>query len=133
MKSSSARGSADRAGRAGPRFADAVYRIVRRIPAGRVATYGQIAAALGRPRAARVVGTAMRHCPADLPWHRVVNAAGRISRRARVASMLTQRIRLEQEGVRIRGGRVALGRHRWRERGPVSLGKEAGIAGGWRG
>ena len=42
----------------------------------------------------------MRHCPADLPWHRVVNASGGISLRANVGSMLTQRLLLEQEGVR---------------------------------
>lgn len=95
-------------------FGDAVYRVVRRIPPGRVATYGQIAALLDRPRAARAVGGAMRSCPAGLPWYRVVNAAGGISRRPRPAGMLTQRIRLAQEGVAFRRGRVVLARHRWR-------------------
>ena len=94
-------------------FADAVYRLVRRVPRGRVATYGQIAALLDRPRAARAVGGAMRECPADIPWHRIVNAQGGISRRRRASSMLTQRILLEQEGVRFRRGRVWLGDHRW--------------------
>lgn len=98
-------------------FRDAVYRLVRRIPRGRVATYGQIAALLGRPRAGRAVGAAMRVCPTGLPWHRVVNAAGGISRRSRFAGMLTQRIRLEQEGVTFRRGRVMLVRHRWRRKG----------------
>jgi len=98
-------------------FRDAVYRVVRRIPRGRVATYGQIAALLGRPRAARAVGGAMRSCPDGLPWYRVVNAAGGISRRPRPAGMLTQRIRLEQEGVAFRRGRVVLARHRWRAHG----------------
>ena len=60
-------------------FDTAVYRLVRRIPVGSVATYGQIAARLGRPRGARAVGRAMSHCPADVPWHRVVNASGGIS------------------------------------------------------
>jgi methylated-DNA-protein-cysteine methyltransferase-like protein len=68
---------------------------------------------LGAPRSARAVGAAMRRCPDDVPWHRVVNARGAISRRARAASMLTQRIRLEQEGVPIRRGRVMLERCRW--------------------
>ena len=76
-------------------------------------TYGQIAAILGWPRAARAVGQAMRHCPADVPWHRVVNAQGGISRRSRMTGMVTQRIRLEQEGVVFRRGRVVLRRFRW--------------------
>ncbi|HEY3185913.1 MAG TPA: MGMT family protein [Solirubrobacteraceae bacterium] len=96
------------------RFAPAVWRCVRRIPRGRVATYGQIATLLGRPRAARAVGTAMHDCPGDVPWHRVVNASGGISRRARMDSMLTQRMLLLREGVMLRNGRVPLARHRWR-------------------
>jgi len=90
-----------------------VYALVRRIPPGRMATYGQVAALLGRPRAARAVGGAMRRCPADVPWHRVVNAQGRISRRKRAASMVTQRLMLEREGVTMRRGRVDLARHAW--------------------
>src|SRR5262249_10150760 len=79
-------------------FHAAVYRLVRRVPRGRVVTYGQVATLLGYPRAARAVGQAMRHCPPSLPWHRVVNARGGISVRGNVGSMLTQRILLEQEG-----------------------------------
>ena len=79
-------------------------------------TYGQVAAWLGAPRAARAVGGAMRRCPDDVPWHRVVNAQGSISRRSRTASMMTQRIRLEQEGVVFRRGRVVLARFRWQAR-----------------
>jgi methylated-DNA-protein-cysteine methyltransferase-like protein len=90
-----------------------VWRLVRRIPRGRVATYGQIAALLGRPRAARAVGRAMHDCPDDVPWHRVVNASGGISRRARMDSMLTQRMLLIREGIMLRHGRVPLARHRW--------------------
>jgi methylated-DNA-protein-cysteine methyltransferase-like protein len=96
-------------------FARAVWRLVRRIPRGRVATYGQIAALLGRPRAARAVGGAMRNCPGDVPWHRVVNASGGISRRARMESMLTQRMLLIREGIPLRGGRISLRRYRWLE------------------
>jgi hypothetical protein len=55
----------------------------------------------------------MRRCPPGVPWHRVVNAAGRISRRKRAASMLTQRMLLEREGVFLKRGRVDLGRHGW--------------------
>jgi methylated-DNA-protein-cysteine methyltransferase related protein len=90
-----------------------VHRLVRRIPRGRVATYGQLAAMLGVPRAARAVGTVMARCPADLPWHRVVNARGAISPRRRMSGMLTQRIRLAQEGVPLTRGRVRLDRCRW--------------------
>jgi methylated-DNA-protein-cysteine methyltransferase-like protein len=90
-----------------------VYRLVRRVPRGTVVTYGQIAVMLGAPRSARAVGGAMGRCPDDVPWHRVVNAQGGISRRRRLGSVLTQRIRLEQEGVRLRRGRVVLTRFRW--------------------
>jgi methylated-DNA-protein-cysteine methyltransferase-like protein len=99
------------------RFQAAVHAIVRRIPAGRVATYGQVAALAGRPRAARAVGGAMRRCPDGVPWHRVVNAQGGVSLRRRVSGMVTQRIRLEQEGVRFRRGRIPLDRYRWRNGG----------------
>ncbi|OGK98231.1 MAG: hypothetical protein A3E31_08725 [Candidatus Rokubacteria bacterium RIFCSPHIGHO2_12_FULL_73_22] len=110
-------------------FRAEVFRLVRRIPRGRVATYGQIAALLGRPRAARAVGQALRGAPGGLPWHRVVNARGGISRRARLAGMLTQRIRLEQEGVALRRGRVSLGAHAWRGRGRLAT--RGGLACGW--
>jgi methylated-DNA-protein-cysteine methyltransferase-like protein len=93
----------------------AVYRLVRRIPRGAVLSYGEIAAGVGRPGRARAVGHAMRVAPADIPWHRVVNAQGGISARARASGMVTQRIRLEQEGVAFRSGRVVMARHRWRE------------------
>lgn len=102
-------------------FAAAVHRLVRRIPRGRVMTYGEIAARLGRPRGARAVGHVMRHCSPDLPWHRVVNARGGISVRARMSGMVTQRIRLEQEGVVFRGGRVPLRRYAWLAVGRSSL------------
>lgn len=96
------------------RFATAVWRLVRKIPRGRVATYGQLAAWLGRPRAARAVGQALRDCPEMLPWHRVVNASGGISPRAQMSSVLTQRLRLEAEGVALKRGRVPLRRYGWR-------------------
>jgi methylated-DNA-protein-cysteine methyltransferase related protein len=95
------------------RFHAAVYRLVERIPRGQVATYGQIAALLGYPRAARAVGQAMKRVPPHLPWHRVVNAHGGISLRSNVGSMLTQRLLLEQEGVTVRRGRIRLREHRW--------------------
>ncbi len=96
-------------------FDRAVYRLVREIPRGRVVSYGQIAALLGSPRAARAVGYAMKRCPqgSAVPWHRVLNARGGISLRANVSSMLTQRILLEREGVSLRKGRVDLKLYRW--------------------
>lgn len=107
-------------------LARAVYGLLRQIPRGQVATYGQIADLLGSPRAARAVGRAMRHCPPGVPWHRVVNARGGISLRGNVASMLTQRVLLEQEGVAVRRGRLRLDRHRWRgPRGRRGLGLAA--------
>ncbi len=97
-----------------------IYRIVRRIPPGRVASYGDIAA-LCRPEvSARVVGWALAVCPPDVPWHRVVNREGRltIGRRALWLQHL-QRDLLREEGVSFCAeDRVALGAHRWRpERG----------------
>ena len=95
-------------------FHRAVYRLVGEVPRGRVATYGQIAALLGYPRAARAVGQAMKHCPPGVAWHRIVNARGGISLRADMASMLTQRMLLEREGVAVRHGRTRLERFQWR-------------------
>jgi methylated-DNA-protein-cysteine methyltransferase-like protein len=91
-----------------------IYAVVRYIPRGRVATYGQIAELAGLGRAARLVGYAMHRCPKALPWHRVINAAGRISLPAGSTAALTQRRRLEAEGVVFFGGRVDLDRYRWR-------------------
>ena len=56
-----------------------MYEIVEQIPYGKVISYGEIAKLLGRPRAAREVGWAMRHCPDGLPWQRVVMADGSIA------------------------------------------------------
>ncbi len=91
-----------------------VYREVRRIPAGRVTTYGAIARRLGISNA-RQVGAALRAIApgSPLPWHRVVGAGGAI--RLRGHGALTQRLRLEREGVSFRSrGRVDLRRFTWR-------------------
>ena len=94
-------------------FDRAVFHLVGQIPRGKVATYGQLAALLGYPRASRAVGYAMKRCPHDIPWQRVVNARGGSSLRANVSGMITQRVRLEQEGIPFRRGRVDLSRYRW--------------------
>ena len=95
-----------------------IYAVVRRIPRGRVATYGQVAALAGRSRHARLVGYALHALPdrTTVPWHRVVNAKGQISlRRTSPAAGVTQRLLLEREGVRFDArGRVSLDRFRWR-------------------
>ena len=94
-------------------FYTLVLRWVRMIPHGQVATYGQIAALAGRARAARAVGRVMRGCPPGVPWHRVINHQGGISKRANASGMLTQRVLLLGEGIRLRRGRVPLDRYRW--------------------
>lgn len=92
-----------------------VYALVRRVPRGRVVTYGQIAHALGAPRAARTVGWAMRGCPDDVPWQRVVNARGEISLRP-TSGYHEQRARLRAEGVRFnRAGRIDLDKYGWKK------------------
>ena len=96
-------------------FFQRVYQVVRRIPVGRVATYGQIARLLGEPHAARSVGWAMSaSSDPDVPWHRVLNAQGRISAAERRAESGLQRALLEEEGVVFdRDGRVDLALFRW--------------------
>jgi methylated-DNA-protein-cysteine methyltransferase-like protein len=93
---------------------------VRRIPRGRVATYGQIAQLAGLGRQARLVGYAMSALPRGtrVPWHRVINAQGAISaRRGDPTGALDQRLLLEAEGVRFDPrGRVSLERYGWSPR-----------------
>ena len=94
-----------------------IYAVVRRIPRGRVATYGQIADLAGLPGHARQVGYALHALPDStaVPWHRVLNAAGAVSPRAVPGAQLTQRQLLEREGVPFDlRGRVPLERVRWR-------------------
>ncbi len=98
------------------RFYEAVYRLVREIPQGRVMTYGQIAAILGCPRAARAVGYAMRAAGprGDVPWHRVINSRGGISAHSEVERPILQRMLLEAEGIRFDASETCdLTRYRW--------------------
>lgn len=92
-----------------------IYALVRKIPRGKVATYGQIARALGMPRGARTVGWALRACEKNIPWQRVVNAHGKISLRP-TAGFQTQRARLRAEGVRFdRSGKINLKKYGWQK------------------
>ena len=96
-----------------------IYSVVRRIPRGRVATYGQVASLAGLAGHARQVGYALNALPdaTAVPWHRVVNAAGRISVRAAPGGELVQQLLLEKEGVRLDArGRIPLDRLRWQPR-----------------
>lgn len=97
-----------------------IHAVVRRIPRGRVATYGQVAALAGLPRQARLVGYALHSLPSStaVPWHRVINARGMISTRSSGSPSLSQRLLLEREGVRFDlRGRVSLSRFQWKPSG----------------
>jgi methylated-DNA-protein-cysteine methyltransferase-like protein len=90
-----------------------LYALVKRIPKGRVTTYGQLARAIRLPGGARAAGRAMAACPRGqaIPWHRVVAAGGRIAVREPFASL--QRKLLQTEGTRLIERRVALSDHLW--------------------
>jgi methylated-DNA-protein-cysteine methyltransferase-like protein len=91
-----------------------IHATIDSIPKGAVATYGQVAEEAGLPRRARLVGHALRVLApgSDLAWHRVVNAAGRLSTEGR--SQAEQRRRLRREGIEFdTRGRIDLKRFRW--------------------
>jgi methylated-DNA-protein-cysteine methyltransferase-like protein len=88
----------------------AILAAVRRIPRGKVLTYGEVAAKAGYPGSARQVAWALHKCGPDVPWHRVVGAGGRILLSG--APALEQQLRLRAEGVPFRGARVDLSQHR---------------------
>ena len=115
-----AKGGATAAAAAGRSSYDRIYDVVRRIPRGRVASYGQVARRAGMPRHARLVGYALHNLPAEtrLPWHRVVAADGRIAKRALPEEGRWQRELLEAEGVTLDAdGRVPMERYGWQPRG----------------
>jgi len=99
-------------------FTREAKRIIRAIPRGRIATYGQVAALAGRPGAARGVAWILHSssAAAALPWHRVINGRGGISL-GRGRGFEEQRKRLAAEGVAVgRGGRIDLKRFQWEPR-----------------
>jgi len=92
------------------------YAVIRKIPRGKVATYGQIAILSGASGAARQVGYALNALPGDgdVPWHRVVNAQGKISQRTRTDHHMEQRKLLEAEGISFDdNGRILLDSYQW--------------------
>ena len=92
---------------------DSVYRLVKKIPRGRVTTYGALAKALRLRGGARAAGYAMAACPGGkgIPWHRVIGASGRLLIQEPHSSL--QRRLLETEGISIDGKRVNMKRFAW--------------------
>ena len=92
-----------------------IWNQVRQIPAGTVASYGQVAQLCGLGRGARLVGYALKRLPknSDVPWHRVLNSAGKISLPEDSPSFAEQRRRLQDEGVVVLGARVRMREFQW--------------------
>ena len=92
---------------------DKIYELVRLIPSGRVSTYGRIASQLGTTP--RVVGFAMAALPphSGIPWQRVINSLGKVSRRSDGDGNILQQDLLEAEGIVFLDGRIDLKRYLW--------------------
>ncbi len=105
-------------------FQQAIYRVVRRIPPGRVINYGRLALLAGYPGHARAVGNALHMLDEiypDVPWWRVINRAGQISTRCPQHTMTEQRTRLEAEGVSFNAkGQADWARFGWLENEDVT-------------
>jgi len=97
---------------------DRIYAVIRKVPRGRVTTYGTVARLAGLDGQARLVGYALSalRTGTSVPWHRVINAQGRLSlERAKSGAGLTQRMLLQREGVVINpAGRISLVRFGWK-------------------
>lgn len=93
-----------------PTNREAIYLALMSIPAGKVITYGQLATLAGLPGAARLAGTVLCGLPenTELPWHRVINAQGKISLPIDSAAYKKQLQRLQAEGVEIKNGKISL-------------------------
>lgn len=96
-------------------FRQRIFTIVKEIPKGYVATYGQVANLAGLPGYARVVGQTLSNLPRDsqLPWHRVISAAGKISVLEDSESFLEQKKRLLNEGITFTKTRINLKEYQW--------------------
>jgi methylated-DNA-protein-cysteine methyltransferase-like protein len=109
-----------------------IYAVVRRIPKGRVATYGQVAQLAGLPGCARQVGYALHALDVEdnVPWQRVVNAQGCVSRRREAGMDRMQRVLLEAEGLAFdERDRLDLSEKRWKPRGRPGKGSSDGRLG----
>ena len=111
-----------------PKYRERVYRIVRRIPRGRVMTYGQIAYMLGEGYTPRTVGFVMHNSDDRTPWHRVINSQGRCSTTKVVLPGDKQQRMLEHEGVKFEGGRCDLETYLFQPRRRRTLKREAAKA-----
>ena len=98
-------------------FSKRVYEYLKTVPCGKVVTYGQIARAIGAPRASRQVGNALHHNPEPIviPCHRVVNREGRLAPAFAFGGIDVQAQLLRNEGVEVTGGYVSLEKYLWRE------------------
>ncbi|AFI85841.1 MGMT family protein [Methylophaga nitratireducenticrescens] len=94
-----------------------IWQVVAAIPPGKVMTYGQVAKLCGYPGYARYVGSTLKKLPDDstLPWHRVINAKGKISFPPESESYQKQKYLLQKEGVLMVGSRIKLMDYAWRE------------------
>ena len=94
---------------------ETLYQFIAAIPKGSVATYGQLARLAGRPSSARWVGRTLKHLPKDsrLPWHRVINAQGRISFPEGGDAWNRQKDKLADEGILLHTGRIRLKDFQW--------------------
>lgn len=92
-----------------------IWSVIRDIPEGRVASYGQIAEIAGVPRGARQVGFALKHVPDDLevPWHRVLRSSGKLAFESGSRAFRKQSRLLATENVPVLGGRVDMKKYRW--------------------
>lgn len=100
-----------------PKYRDRVFKLVQRIPSGRVMTYGQLAAILGQGYTPRTVGFVMHSSEGDLPWHRVINAQGACSTGGLLLPANMQQLMLEREGVLFdERGRCDLTKYLWNPR-----------------
>jgi methylated-DNA-protein-cysteine methyltransferase-like protein len=95
-------------------FFQDVYKVVFRIPAGKVVSYGQIAAFLGKPRSGRTVGWAMHGSPQGIPWFRVIKKSGELPFEGITFDSTNQRELLSKEGITfLENGRVDIKQHMW--------------------
>lgn len=94
---------------------ETLYQFIAAIPFGSVATYGQLARLSGRPSSARWVGRTLKHLPKDssLPWHRVINAQGKISFPEGSNAWQKQKDKLADEGILLHNGRIRLKDFQW--------------------